>query len=117
MIRLSDTAIIFKHITRYVTCIIVKEVVVMSKRDMESKEDQQRMLSWNWIGHLLTMKKDIHCLTTLTCTLGCKRKVGHPKTTWQNYVEKDKQIVERSQPGGQRGSWASVVKARRLYVR
>ena len=58
---------------------------------------------WRFLGHVLRMPREHHCVTALTCTwtpMG-KRKVGRPKTTWRRTVEK-----ERTKAGWK--SWEEV---------
>ena len=61
-----------------------------------SREIQTRR--WRWIGHLLRMEHESHCITALTWQPEGKRNRGRPKTTRRRIVEQ-----ERNQLGWQ--SW------------
>ena len=56
---------------------------------------------WRFLGHVLRMPREHHCVTALTWTPMGKRKVGCPKTTWCRTVEK-----ERTKAGWK--SWGEV---------
>ena len=56
---------------------------------------------WRFLGHVLRMPREHHCVTALTWTPMGKRKVGRPKTTWRRTVEK-----ERTKTGWK--SWEEV---------
>ena len=43
--------------------------------------DTVKQRRWRWIGHVLRMRKDHHCVTALTWTPVGRRKVGRPRKT------------------------------------
>ena len=48
---------------------------------------------WRFLGHVLRMPREHHCATVLTWTPMGKRKVGRPKTTWRQTVEKERAMA------------------------
>ena len=48
---------------------------------------------WRFLGHVLRMPGEHHCVTALTWTTMGKWKVGRPKTTWRRTVEKERVAV------------------------
>lgn len=65
-----------------------------------SREVRRRR--WKFLGHVLRMPQDHHCVIALTWSPDSKRKVATPKTTWRRSIEK-----ERSEAG-----WKSWEEAR-----
>ena len=57
------------------------EILTRTSTKRISTEVQERR--WKWIGHVLRMEDNNHCMTAMTWTPGGKRKVGRPKTTWR----------------------------------
>ena len=64
------------------------ELVSRTNSKRISQEVKERR--WRWIGHVLRMKEDNHCVTALSWAPEGKRKVGRPKTTWRRTVEKER---------------------------
>ena len=48
---------------------------------------------WRFLGHVLRMPREHHCVTALTWTPMSKRKVGRTKTTWCHTVEKERTMA------------------------
>ena len=48
---------------------------------------------FRFLGHVLRMPRDHHCVTELTWAPMGKRKVGRPKTTWRRTVEKERTMA------------------------
>ena len=55
---------------------------------------------WRFLGHVLRMPREHHCVTAPTWTPMGKRKVGCPKTTWCRTVEKERTKVGWKSWGG-----------------
>ena len=53
-----------------------------------SEEVKQRR--WKWIGHVLRIDDNCHCMTALTWLPEGRRKVGRPKAKWRRTVEKER---------------------------
>ena len=71
---------------------------------MYEDEYGSKEMEWRFLGHVLRMPREHHCATAPTWTPMDKRKVGHPKTTWQRTVEKERAMAD----------WKSWEKARTL---
>ena len=48
---------------------------------------------WRFLGHVLRIPREHHCVTALTWAPMGKRKVGRPKTTWRSTVEKERTMA------------------------
>ena len=66
---------------------------IVSIEELNEKTNPERVsidvkkIRWRWLGHVLRMPRQKHCATALTWTLGGKRKVGRPNTTWPAFVK------------------------------
>ena len=49
-----------------------------------------RRRRWRFLGHVLRMPQQHHCVTALTWAPDGRRKVGRPKTTWRRSIEKER---------------------------
>ena len=55
--------------------------------------DEIRRRRWNWIGHILRMNREEHCVTALEWRPEGRRRPGRPKTTWRRMVEDERRVA------------------------
>ena len=66
---------------------------ILKKTNMTRISDEVKGRRWKWIGHVLRMDDNCHCMTALTWAPEGRRKVGRPKTTWRRTVEREMKLL------------------------
>ena len=78
------------------------EILRLTKQDKISTEVKRRR--WRWIGHVMRMNTNKHCVTAMTWKPEGRRKVGRPRTTWRRTVDKERKVM----------GWSSWAEARQV---
>ena len=63
---------------------------LLKKTKMNRTSEEVKRRRWKWIGHVLRMDGNSHCMTALSWAPEGRRRVGRPKTTWRRTVEKER---------------------------
>ena len=69
---------------------IVSNEDILIRTGLNKISEEVKARRWKWIGHVLRMDDNKHCMTAMTWKPEGRRRVGRPKTTWRRTVEKER---------------------------
>jgi hypothetical protein len=91
------------------------DIIIRTKVKKISEEVKARR--WKWVGHILRMDDNSHCMTALSWKPEGRRKVGRPRTTWRRTIEKERKQLgwrtwnEAKQVASDRTDWRECTAA------